>query len=140
MSTKEKVVDFCKRNKATIYAVLLIAAAYVIFGVVGMGCPIKFVSGISCLGCGMTRAVGSVLKLDFAKSFYYHPLWVLLPVWVVIYFLRKKINIKVIKVLFGLTMAAFVVVYFIRMFDPHNHVVVCDPQNSAVFRLYRLLT
>ena len=43
------------------------------------GCPFRFFFGISCPGCGMTRALLAALRLDFAAAFSYHPLFFLLP-------------------------------------------------------------
>ena len=57
----------------------LIALIYLVFHLVGIGCPIKFVSGISCPGCGMTRALAAVLRGDAASAFSFHPLWGTLP-------------------------------------------------------------
>ena len=37
------------------------------------GCPFRFFFGISCPGCGMTRALLAALRLDFAAAFSYHP-------------------------------------------------------------------
>ena len=35
------------------------------------GCPFRFFFGISCPGCGMTRALLAALRLDFAAAFSY---------------------------------------------------------------------
>ena len=43
------------------------------------GCPFRFFFGISCPGCGMPRALLAALRLDFAAAFSYHPLFFLLP-------------------------------------------------------------
>ena len=133
---KEKVVAYFKKNKSTIQVILIIAVAYIFFAVVGVGCPIKYTTGISCMGCGMTRAIVAACKLNFKAAFYYHPLWVLLPVGVVVFLLRKRINPTVLKVLFWMAMVAFVIVYFIRMFDTHNHVVVFEPENNIIGRIF----
>ena len=44
-----------------------------------MPCPIKHLTGISCAGCGMSRALMSALSLDLTGAFRYHPLWVTVP-------------------------------------------------------------
>ena len=49
-----------------VLAVLLVTDHYM--------CPFKFITGIPCPGCGMTRACLAVAKGDFPSSFYYHPL------------------------------------------------------------------
>ena len=56
---------------------------YVLLESLGVTCPIRFLTGISCAGCGMSRAWLSLLRLDLAGALYYHPLfW--LP-WVSVY-------------------------------------------------------
>lgn len=55
--------------------VFLILLIYIIFSLFGAGCPIKFITGISSPGCGMTRAVWAALSFRFYEAFYYHPLF-----------------------------------------------------------------
>ena len=45
-----------------------------------IGCPIKFITGISCPACGMTRAVLAILHGDTHAALNYHPLVLTLPV------------------------------------------------------------
>lgn len=55
----------------------------ILFGAVAFGswrCPILAVTGHPCPGCGMTRALTALLRLDFAAAWGYHPmLFLLLP-------------------------------------------------------------
>ena len=55
----------------------------------GISCPIKEVTGISCPGCGMTRACVSALQFKFSKAFYYHPIIFVLPFFVIALFVLK---------------------------------------------------
>ena len=69
-----------KALKEEIAALAVIAVFYMVLQGLGISCPIKFVTGISCAGCGMTRAWKVLLfHGDFRQAFYYHPLF-LLPV------------------------------------------------------------
>lgn len=43
-------------------------------------CPILFVTGIPCPGCGLTRAWLAALRLDFAAAFAYHPMFWAIPI------------------------------------------------------------
>lgn len=38
-----------------------------------IGCPIRFLSGIPCPGCGLTRSLAALLSGDFRTSFAFHP-------------------------------------------------------------------
>ncbi len=37
-------------------------------------CPVALITGVACPGCGMSRAVGWLLRGDLERSFSYHPL------------------------------------------------------------------
>lgn len=70
-------------------AVAAIIGMYGMMGMMGITCPILFMTGISCAGCGMTRAWLSLFRLDFGAAFYYHPLfW--LPALLIVLFLFEK--------------------------------------------------
>ena len=63
-------------------------------------CPISDIIGIKCPTCGITRAVISLLKLDFKASFNYHPLAVpvVMAVWLLLnleFFKHKKIILSI---------------------------------------------
>lgn len=49
-------------------------------------CPIKKITGLYCPGCGITRMLLSLLKLDFYGAFRYNPLvFVSLPIGIYLY-------------------------------------------------------
>ena len=58
---------------AAIAAILLFYGAAQMLGITV--CPLRSAFGLSCPGCGMTRACLAVAKGNFPASFYYHPLW-----------------------------------------------------------------
>ena len=56
-------------------------------------CPIKEITNLYCPGCGITRMLLSLLKLDFIKAFSYNPLvFISLPIGLYLYidYLIKK--------------------------------------------------
>lgn len=126
-----------KKHKDFICLVGTIVFIYIIFDFVGIGCPIKFVTGISCLGCGMTRAWLSVLKFDFAAAFHFHPLFLLPPIAVIVYFLKSKINLKIYKIIMLTMVIAFITIYLYRLLFTEGDVVVFEPDNNIIFRLLR---
>ena len=77
------------------------------------GCPFRFFFGISCPGCGMTRALLAALRLDFAAAFSYHPLFFLLPFFLLGYYLDPWINWSRHYLLLGSVAALFVLTYLI---------------------------
>lgn len=101
---------------------LLILAAYVL----GIGCPIKYMTGISCPGCGMTRAVVECIHLDFINAWYYHPLFFTLPLIIIVLFLGERIPSRIRKTMMIACIATYIAVYFIRLFFVKNTVVTID--------------
>ena len=80
-------------RKELICAVTAVVVLYTAMESIGITCPIKFITGISCAGCGMSRAWMAFLHLDIAKAFSYHPLCWLVPIAIIILLCISKINI-----------------------------------------------
>ena len=120
-------------------AVLAVVILYIIFFITGIGCPIKFITGISCAGCGMTRAYLSLLHLDFREAFHYHPLFWLPPVFLVILYKKNRMKPSIYKILIYTIVGFFCIVYVYRLISNDDTVVVFRPQDNIVFRVIRLL-
>ena len=123
-----------KKLKEALPAICAVALVYGILYIAGIGCPIKFLTGISCMGCGMTRAYLSLLHLDFAGAFRYHPLFSIPVIATVIFLFRSRISQKIVKVLLFTTIVLFSIIYLLRILDPSDTVVVFEPANGAVVR------
>lgn len=126
-------------RKKDLKAVLIIAALYAGMMLVGITCPIRFLTGISCAGCGMTRAWFSLLRLDLSASFSYHPLfWLPIPAAVLL-LCRRRIP----KVLFQTALSAvivlFLAVYAVRLLSPEDTVVVFAPEEGLLWRIISLV-
>lgn len=67
-----------KRILSVLLTIAGIGTALGIYSIT-LGCPFRRILGIPCPFCGMTRAVLSALRLDFAAAFHYHPLFFLAP-------------------------------------------------------------
>lgn len=124
-----------QKIKEYIKVIGCIVFVYVIFWVTGIGCPIKFLTGVSCPGCGMTRAYISLLHFDFHRAYSFHPLFWVPAVWVPIFIFKNKIPKKIYKVLVILTIIIFVAVYLFRLFDNSDIIVLCEPGNGFIFKL-----
>ena len=129
---------FLKKYKSVISAAAAIVLLYAFFALSGIGCPIKFTTGVSCAGCGMTRAWLHVFRFDLAAAFSYHPLFWTIPVIVVLFFLRKRFP-HIFRVAVCVVAALFIIVYFVRMFDDSCNIVVFEPKNSVFYRVVRNL-
>ena len=74
MSKNTKKVNKTKIiTAAVVTAVLLILAYLLLTG--NYRCPFKFITGIPCPACGLTRACVSLTFGDIQGAFHYHPLW-----------------------------------------------------------------
>ena len=94
-----------KNIKSKLILVPAFFLLYLVMYALKTTCIIKSIFGICCPGCGMTRAILSAIKLDFAAAFVLHPMFWSLPI-LILYFLydgclfsNKKINFGVIAVL-----------------------------------------
>ncbi len=90
-------------NKKVLFFGLLLLALIAYFFVdkytgLAIQCPIHFVTGLYCPGCGLTRMLFAIIKLDFYQAFRFNPLVFILLVIYIIYFIIKyifKANIKI---------------------------------------------
>ena len=119
-----------RQNLCAVVTFTLIAVFYL-----RHGCPIRLLTGISCPGCGMTRALGALLRLDFSLAFEMHPLIFLLPVAVLVYFLRKLIPKRFLRLLYAFSFILLITVYIVRM-TQHGNVVYADFESGLLFRLF----
>ena len=87
------------RRIEAITSVAAVVVLYVILESFGVTCPIKYITGISCAGCGMSRAWIALLHFNIHEAFMYHPLFFLPPVVVIVMLLKSKINIKIYKII-----------------------------------------
>ncbi len=62
---------------------LTVVAAFIAFKI---PCPFAHFFNVQCLGCGMTRAYLSALRLDFASAFRFHSMFWSIPILVLYYF------------------------------------------------------
>lgn len=78
--------------KATVISTALIIAgcAYTVFYKkfgIGLVCPLNFITGYQCPGCGITRMCLSLMRLDFKAAWSYNPvIMCMLPIGAVLSF------------------------------------------------------
>ena len=64
------VKSLMKEKRGMISAISAVVILYIFLECFGITCPIKFITGVSCAGCGMSRAWLACLRFDFKKAFY----------------------------------------------------------------------
>ena len=126
-------------RKELICAATAVVVLYTAMESIGITCPIKFITGISCAGCGMSRAWIALLHFNIHEAFMYHPLFFLPPVVVIVMLLKSKINIKIYKIIIFTIIIMFAIVYICRLIWSGDDVVVFEPQNNILFRIIRVI-
>ena len=123
-------------------ALLLTALEIVMFirEIIGIGCPIRWLTGISCAGCGMTRAILYAVCFQFDKAFYYHPLFWVLPFGGFYFLYREKIPTKFQNSIEWITVICFGAVYLTRLFFSDHQVVAFDMEKGLMIRLWNFFT
>lgn len=64
---------YLKLKKADMQIASVIAIFYIFIKLHGIGCQIRFFTGISCAGCGMTREWTALIQGNIVAAFHYHP-------------------------------------------------------------------
>ena len=98
---------------------VVVAVLLLYFGatfVFPMKCPVLWLTGISCPGCGITRGLLAICRLDFAAAWRYNPmsfyLPVILPVLAVCHFRKAQ---KAVNTLLWISAGLLILVYLCRL-------------------------
>ena len=124
-------------RKKNFEAICIIVIFYIGMELLGVTCPIKFLPGVSCAGCGMSRAWLAILQGETAAAFSYHPLFFLpIPVAALLLF-RRRLPRKLLRGIICGAAAVFVAVYAVRLLNPEDAVVVFEPVEGLIPRIIR---
>lgn len=108
---------------------------YAVLESLGVTCPILYLTGISCAGCGMSRAWLSLLRGDLAGAFAFHPLfWLPVPAAALLLF-QRRIPRRVFRWGMGIVCVLFLLVYLVRLLWLEDPVVVFRPSQGLIGRL-----
>lgn len=75
--------------------ILCIGVAYFIFFQctgVGIPCPFHKITGLKCPGCGVSRMIVSILRLDLAAAFKYNPFLFITVPFLIAYLVCSEIK------------------------------------------------
>lgn len=120
--------------KSLAIVIIPIVILYIFYAIIGIGCPIKYFTGISCAGCGMTRAWIHFLKGDFSGAFAFHPLFPVPAILLAVFVFGKRVSQKIKYVLLCAAAVLFVIVYLYRLFNPLDTIVTITPQTGFLYR------
>ena len=121
--------------KRFIKNILVLFILIAIFYILDIGCIFKKLSGLSCPGCGMTRAWLSFLKGDIGKAFYYHPLFWMIIVIPAIALIRNRISDSLFNGILICCIVLLMGCYLIRLFVGSD-IVSFNPYNSLIIKAF----
>ena len=132
-----KLKDLLQRKREVLHLFLCLGLYCVIAVLLHLPCPILWITGISCPGCGITRACLSLLRLDVAAALYYNPsVFAVILAAILLVFSEKK---KTKNTTLFVTACFMIAVYLYRMLFSHAPVLQFDPANGVVGQLARWL-
>lgn len=132
---EKNVAGISRMRWKDIGAVAVIVLFYLVIEGFGVTCPILFLTGISCAGCGMSRAWLSLLRLDLSAAFQYHPLfWLPVPAGIAL-LCRRRIPGNVWKAMVTAACVLFLGTYIARLLSPEDEIVVCQVTQGLLYRL-----
>jgi len=73
---------------SVLLSVLIFIILILVIGI-KIPCPFYILTGLHCPGCGITRCILSILKLDFYAAFRYNPLVFILLPFIFVYVIYK---------------------------------------------------
>lgn len=95
----------------------LMAAAIILWFENSWPCIPRYLTGIPCVVCGMSRAWRAAFRLDFWAALRYHPLFWSVPIFALygLYDFRLLPNRKVNNWILAVLIVALILSYFIRL-------------------------
>ena len=96
---KELKIKIFKRLRLLAILIIYFSLAYTIMNALDIPCVFRYFLKIPCPGCGITRAVLSVLRFDFISALKYNPFVFALPyIFIYVFFdlKPKKVHDKII--------------------------------------------
>ena len=115
---------------------------YIVIGLVilacaSVGCPIRALFGVSCPGCGMTRATVCAAKLDFAGAFQYNPAVFSLPLFALLFIIFRKKRKAVYIILFVFCLLLVAVYVYRIVSGVSSDVVYFCPEKGLIYKTIR---
>ena len=129
-------------NKRYIFAISLAVVLTLLIFLGIYQCPLKFLFGLSCPFCGITRAIYYALQLNFKKAFYYHLFWPIVLIGIIIHVLYEFKLITKYKKTMMIFLYIFVFInffYYIYRFTNGSNIVYFDFHESLIYKIINLL-
>lgn len=132
-----KIWDLFKENKNLLIPTCGILIYCLLGWFLNFPCPIKFLTGISCPGCGMSRAAISLLAFDYQKALYYHPgIFLLIPFAIAMLIANYKKKYKFRKIVIICLCFMLLAIYLYRILVIKSPVIVFDINKGFFMQFY----
>lgn len=126
--------DYKKEILSRLKGLVMVVALYYIVAWF-IGCPVRFFLGISCPGCGITRAWLAALTLDFHQAFSLHPLFWMVPFLILAVLFEDKLASSRWRYVVVLICLIFIAVFFVRLIGYPDEVVYFRPKEGFIYRV-----
>jgi hypothetical protein len=131
---RAKLVGYLRAYRAQMTYIAVIVMVYLLFFALGVTCPIKHILGISCPGCGMSRAWFHAITFRLAEAWNYHPLFWIVPIAALAWLGKQKYP-RLGRCVLWITAGLMLLVYLLRMIDLTDSVVVFAPMDGAIGKI-----
>jgi hypothetical protein len=126
-----------KKNKYITTAVAAVILV-ILYGTFGLGCPQQAFLGISCPGCGMTRAYLALFHGNIRGAFFYHTGFPLVPLAAFFLLFRKKLPGSIFKIGITAVLILFISIYLFRI-SIHDPVLTVNIKNGYLYRFWKII-
>ena len=103
-----------------------------------IGCPIRFLTGMPCPGCGMRHALMYLLMGNVDSALSWHPLIFIMPIILLIIIFYRRFSSGSIIFLAIICVILFVGVYIYRVLDPNDLIIKDDFSQTIWHRWFNL--
>ena len=125
-----------QEHRGTILGLSVVLGVCLLRFALGLPCPIAYLTGISCPGCGMTRGLWSLATLDFTAAWRFHPASFALPpaciLWGVFCLKGRKKAANATLIVFC---ALLILIYLWRILHENGGVLTIDPRSGLIGRV-----
>jgi hypothetical protein len=118
--------------------IFCIIVLYAFYNIIGIGCQIRFLTGVSCAGCGMTRAWIYLFHLDIKGAFHFHPLFILPVIYLPILLFKRYIPKKIFFYAIVIGVFLFIATYIFRILNPDD-VVNINIENGFIYKVLKFI-
>lgn len=87
----------------------------------------------------MTRATAAFFEGNYRAAFYYHPLFFMPYIALILYVLRNNFSKRVRKTMLIGIVVLFLAVYLYRLIFTDQNIVVFDPKSGFIYRAARFI-